>query len=179
MGSLILTHEWDGEVPGLKAWAPEDRPFSPLVFWTFRLMVGLGLLMILVGLASLYLRWRGRLAEAPGFLRLAVVMGPSGFVAVLAGWVTTEVGRQPYVVYGLLRTAEVRSPIDALAVGGSLAAFVVVYLLVFGAGIYYLVHLMGQPPVPAETGPEPGRPQRAAGITPAQAMEGQATEKRR
>ncbi|NIA68402.1 cytochrome ubiquinol oxidase subunit I [Pelagibius litoralis] len=164
LGSLILTHEWDGEVQGLKDWPPEDRPNAAIVFWSFRIMVGLGLLMILVGGLSLFMRWRGRLYDQPWFLRLALVMGPSGFVAVLAGWFTTEVGRQPYLVYGLLRTSDGVSPIDALAVGTSLAAFAVVYFVVFGAGIYYLLRLMRQPPRADEPGPQGDAPLRAAGI---------------
>jgi cytochrome d ubiquinol oxidase subunit I len=167
LGSLILTHDWDGEVRGLASWPREDRPYAPVVFWSFRVMVGLGLLMIAVGAITLLLRALRRLYDAWWFLRLALAMGPSGFVAVLAGWITTEVGRQPYVVYGLMRTAEARSPVDAPAVAASLAAFVVVYLVVFGAGIYYLLRLAGRAPEPGEAGPEPGRPQRAAGIMPA------------
>jgi cytochrome d ubiquinol oxidase subunit I len=106
LGSLILTHSWDGEVKGLKEWPPEDRPNATIVFWSFRIMVGLGLLMAAMGGISLVLRWRRILFEAPWFHRLGVAMGPSGIIAVLAGWITTEVGRQPYTVYGLLRTAE-------------------------------------------------------------------------
>jgi cytochrome d ubiquinol oxidase subunit I len=97
-------------------------------------------------------------------------MGPSGFVAVIAGWVTTEVGRQPYTVYGLLRTTESVSPLQAPAVASSLIAFIVVYFIVFGAGITYVLRLMATPPRAAETGPEAGGPQRAAGITPAPAV---------
>jgi cytochrome d ubiquinol oxidase subunit I len=171
LGSLILTHEWDGEIRGLKSWPPQDRPHSPTVFWSFRVMVGMGLLMILTGIVSLYLRWRRRLFEHPLFLRAVLCLGPGGFVAVLAGWITTEAGRQPYVVYGLMRTLEARSPIDAPAVASSLAAFVLVYFLVFGAGIYYLLQLMRRPPAPLEPGPDPRLPQRAAGITPAPALE--------
>jgi cytochrome d ubiquinol oxidase subunit I len=110
LGSYILTHDWNGEVKGLKAWPPADRPNSTIVFWSFRIMVGIGVLMVLVGLWSLALRWRHRLYDSGMLLRLAVLMGPSGFVAVLAGWITTEVGRQPYTVYGLLRTAQSVSP---------------------------------------------------------------------
>src|SRR5690606_27829275 len=110
LGSLILTHDWDGEIPGLLDWAPEDRPDASIVFWTFRLMVGFGLLMIVLGLASLWLRWRGRLYETRWFLRFAMAMGPAGFVAVIAGWVTTEVGRQPWLVHELMRTADGVSP---------------------------------------------------------------------
>jgi len=97
-------------------------------------------------------------------------MGPSGFIAVLAGWITTEVGRQPYTVYGLLRTADSVSPIAAPAVAASLIAFIVVYFLVFGAGTYYLLRLMAHAPDPHEPDIEKGKPQRAAGITPAPAL---------
>jgi cytochrome d ubiquinol oxidase subunit I len=171
LGSLILTHDWHGEVRGLKSWPAADRPHSPTVFWSFRIMVAIGAAMILVGLSSLLLRARGRLATTPWFLRIAIAMGPGGFVAVLAGWITTEVGRQPYVVYGLMRTAEARSPVDAPAVAASLLAFVIVYVLVFGAGFYYLVQLMRREPGALEKGREAGLPQRAAGITPAAALE--------
>jgi cytochrome d ubiquinol oxidase subunit I len=167
LGSFILTHDWDGEVKGLKAWPREDRPNATIVFWTFRIMVGLGTLMIALGFWSLWQRFRRRLYESPLLLRAAVAMGPSGFVAVLAGWITTEVGRQPYTVNGLLRTAQSVSPIDAQAVGASLVAFIVVYFLVFGAGTFYILRLMGKPPEPGEPDIEKGHPTRAAGITPA------------
>jgi len=108
--------------------------------------------MIATGLFSLYLRLRGRLYETRAMHRLALAMGPTGFVAILAGWVTTEVGRQPYLVYGLMHRTEGLSPIAAPAVAASLAAFVIVYLAVFGAGIWYLLHLMRQP-VPTEVKP--------------------------
>jgi cytochrome bd ubiquinol oxidase subunit I len=170
LGSLILTHELDGEVRGLKAWPPQDRPYAPIVFWSFRVMVGIGLLMALFGLVGAWLRWRRRLYGSAWFQRVAVVMGPSGFVAVLAGWITTEVGRQPYTVYGLMRTAESVAPVAAPAVASSLLAFVVVYTLVFGTGVLYLLHLMRRPPLPAE--PELEHiPIRSAGITPAPALE--------
>lgn len=170
VGSLILTHEWDGEVQGLKAWPPEERPFAPVVFWSFRIMVGIGILMILTGLASLFLRLRKKLYDCPRFLKFCVLFAPGGFVAVIAGWFVTEVGRQPYTVQGLMLTADSVSPIDAPAVGASLLAFIVVYFLVFGAGIYYILKLMQKGPAKVEPGPTPGRPSHAAGITPAQAM---------
>jgi cytochrome bd ubiquinol oxidase subunit I len=146
LGSLILTHSLDGRVRGLEEWPREEWPYVPIVFFSFRLMVGLGLLMLLVGIASLALRRRGRLYEAKWFLRAAVLMGPSGFIAMLAGWFTTEVGRQPYTVYGLLKTADSVSPIAAPGLAGSLAAFVAVYVLVFGAGIFYVLTMMARPP---------------------------------
>jgi cytochrome d ubiquinol oxidase subunit I len=170
LGSLILTHEWDGEVKGLKAWPPADRPNSLIVFWTFRIMVGIGLLMVLLGLLSLAARYVGRLYDWGGLHRFAMLMGPSGFVAVLAGWITTEVGRQPYTVYGLLRTADSVSPIDAQAVGFSLLAFIVVYCAVFGAGTFYILRLMRNTPDIDEPDIERGVPMRAAGITPASAL---------
>lgn len=146
LGSLILTHDIDGEIKGLKEWAPEDRPNSTIVFWSFRVMVGLGVLMILTGVISAWLRFRGRLYEAPLFHRLALVMGPSGLIAVLAGWVTTEVGRQPWVVYGLLRTADADSGHSAAQVGFTFSLFVIVYFLVFGVGVTYLLRMMRKGP---------------------------------
>jgi len=133
-------------------------------------MVGLGLLIIGLGLWSLYLRFRGQLFEAPWLHRFAVAMGPSGLMAVTAGWVVTEAGRQPFTVYGLLRTAESHSPIAAPAVAASLAAFALVYFVVFGAGIWYLLRLFNQTPRPHEAGPPIGQPVRTAGITPAPAL---------
>ena len=146
LGSLILTHEWDGELKGLKAWPKDERPNAAIVFWSFRVMVGIGVLMVGLGLVSLFLRWRGRLFESVWFLRAAIALGPSGFIAVLAGWFTTEIGRQPYTVYGLLRTADSISPVDMPAVAASLAAFVVVYVIVFGTGTLYLLRLMRASP---------------------------------
>jgi len=171
LGSLILKHDWDAEVKGLKAWPREDRPNAPIVFWAFRIMVGIGVLMMLTGLWSLWQRFRGRLYDNDWLLRLAVLLGPSGFAAVLAGWITTEVGRQPYTVYGLLRTAQSVSPIDAQAVGASLIAFIVVYFAVFGAGILYILRLMAHAPRLDEPDIEKDMPLRAAGVTPGPALE--------
>jgi len=167
LGSLILTHDWNGEVRGLKSWQRQDWPNAPLLFFSFRLMVGMGMLMLLTGAWSLWSRWRQRLYDGRWLLRLGVLMGPSGFVAVLAGWITTEAGRQPYTVYGLLRTAQSVSPIDAQAVAGSLVAFIVVYFTVFGAGLLYIVRLMAHTPRVDEPDIDAGLPLRAAGITPA------------
>jgi len=146
LGSLILTHTWDGEIRGLKTFPPEDRPNSLIVFWSFRVMVGLGLLMILQAGLALLLRKRGRLYGAGWFHRFCLLMSPAGFIALLAGWVTTEAGRQPWVVYGLLRTAQAASPVSRQQVSVSLMIFVVVYLLVFGTGIYYLLKLLRKGP---------------------------------
>jgi cytochrome d ubiquinol oxidase subunit I len=170
IGSLILTHDLDGEVKGLSAWPRTDWPNVPIVFFAFRVMIGLGLAMIALGVWALWLRWRGALYQSRALQRAALVMGPSGFIAVLAGWFTTEVGRQPYTVYGLLRTADSVSPIAAPAVATSLAAFVIVYVIVFGAGTYYTLRLLAHPPVIEETPPESGVVTRTAGITPVLAL---------
>jgi cytochrome d ubiquinol oxidase subunit I len=110
-------------------------------------------------------RWRLYQSRLLHFF--AIAMGPAGFVAVVAGWVTTETGRQPFTVYGLLRTAESASPLAAPAVGSSLLAFVIVYFAVYAAGITYLLRLMAKPPHPGESGPPSDAPARAGGITAA------------
>ncbi|MBS0466315.1 MAG: cytochrome ubiquinol oxidase subunit I [Proteobacteria bacterium] len=144
--SLLLTHSLDGTIPALKEFKPEDRPNSTMVFWTFRVMVGLGVLTIALALAALWLRRGGRLFKARAFLRFVLLMSPAGLLAILAGWFTTEVGRQPWVIYGLMRTTDAASPIDAAQLGLSLAVFVVVYCLVFGAGTGYVVKLLAKGP---------------------------------
>ena len=170
LGSLILKHDPNAPLPGLQDFPREDWPPTPIVFWSFRIMVGLGMAMLGLGLWSLLMRARRKLYDSTALQRAALLMGPAGFVAVIAGWVTTEVGRQPFTVYGWLRTAESHSPLAAPAVAISLIAFILVYFSVFGAGIYYLLRLMAKPPHPNE--PEPANiPQRAAGITPAAAIE--------
>jgi cytochrome d ubiquinol oxidase subunit I len=142
LGSLILTHSLDGEIKGLKEWPKEDRPKAALIFWTFRIMVAVGFAMLGIGLWAAWARWKGALYDRPWLHRAAVLMGPSGFLAVLCGWITTEVGRQPFTVYGLLRTADSLSPVGAAAVGTSLLAFIAVYFAVFGAGTFYALRLM-------------------------------------
>ncbi|MGB7181245.1 MAG: cytochrome ubiquinol oxidase subunit I [Burkholderiaceae bacterium] len=164
LASLILTHSLDGEVRGLKEWPVQDRPPAAIVFWSFRVMVGIGVLMLLVGLWSALCRYRGRLFVNTRLHWLAVFMTPAGFIAVVAGWIVTEVGRQPWTVYGLLRTADSASPLDAPAVAFSLLAFVIVYFIVFGAGTYYIIRLALNPPGPHRK-PDIGLT-RASGITP-------------
>jgi cytochrome d ubiquinol oxidase subunit I len=154
LGSLILTHEWEGHIPGLKEFAPEDRPNSTVVFWTFRVMVGLGTLMLLLGVWSAWLRWRSRLYQSRLFLRFAVAMGPAGLIAILAGWYTTEIGRQPWVVYGVMRTKDAVSSHPASALTTTLIVFVVMYLAVFGTGVSYMLKLAAKGP--AELGPSNG-----------------------
>jgi cytochrome bd ubiquinol oxidase subunit I len=171
LASLYLTHDWNGEVRGLDDMPADTHPTNiPLVFYSFRVMVGLGLLMIATGAISLVLRWRRRLYAARWFHGWAMWMGPSGLIAVTAGWIVTECGRQPFTVYGLLRTADSASPIAAPAIAASLLAFVVVYTIVFGAGIWLILRLLAKPPGPREEGPARGKPIRTAGITPAPAL---------
>ncbi|MBU8544310.1 MULTISPECIES: cytochrome ubiquinol oxidase subunit I [Roseomonadaceae] len=170
LGAFILTHDWNGVVRGLNEFPPDQRPPVGIVFWSFRIMVGIGFLMLGIGIWSLWLRYRRALYDAPWLHRAAIVMGPSGFAAVLAGWITTEVGRQPWTVQGLLTTAQSASPIDAAAVGASLIAFVVVYFALFGAGTFYILRLMNQPAHGHEPGLPAEQPIRAGGIMPGPVM---------
>jgi len=156
LGSLILTHEWNGEIKGLKEWPKEDWPNVAVVFWAFRIMVAIGTAMLCIGLWSLFLRARKRLYDATLFHRAALAMGPAGFVAILAGWFTTEVGRQPWVVYGLIRTKDALSPVSVEQVAISLALFVVVYGIVFTTGVYYLLKLMRLGPLTSTPDGGPG-----------------------
>jgi cytochrome bd ubiquinol oxidase subunit I len=150
LGSYILTHDFSGVVPGLKDVPPDLRPPVWPVFFSFRIMVAIGFAMLGLGLWSLWLRWRGGLFENRWFLYAAMLMTPSGFGAVLFGWFTAEIGRQPFVVYGLLRTADAVSPVTRGAVLGSLITFVVVYAFIFGFGSYYLAKLLRKGPEPLE-----------------------------
>ena len=169
VGSLILKHDPNAPMPGLKDFPREKWPPVPIVFWSFRIMIGLGFAMFGLGAWSVLARMRGRLYDWPWLHRAAVAMGPAEFIAVIAGWTTTEVGRQPYTVYGLLLTGQSHSSLAAPAVASSLAAFVLVYFVVFGAGVYYVLRMPARPPAAGE--PEPASmPQRAAGITPALAV---------
>jgi len=167
LGSLILKHSPDAPMAGLDTVPRENWPPVPITFWSFRIMVGMGLLMLALGLFSLLMRVRGMLYDSRLLHMFAVAMAPAGFIAVLAGWITTETGRQPFTVYGLLRTAESASPLAAPAVASSLIAFIIVYFTVFTAGVIYLLRLMAAPPHPGEHGPSSEVPIRSAGITPA------------
>ncbi|HEX5775859.1 MAG TPA: cytochrome ubiquinol oxidase subunit I [Caulobacteraceae bacterium] len=156
IGSWITAGATADEVKGLKAFAPEDRPPVAVVFWAFRIMVGLGFAMIGLGLWGAWLAWRQRGPENSRlFLRACVAMGPSGFIAVIAGWVVAEVGRQPYVVYGILRTADAVSPVTAEQVATSLTAFLVVYAIVFSVGVLYILRLIAEGPVAGSHEEEP------------------------
>ncbi len=171
-GSLILRHSLSAPMEGLETVPREQWPPVPVVFWSFRIMVGLGLLMLALGAYALFAWYRGDLFERRNLHRFAVLMGPAGFVAVIAGWVTTEVGRQPFTVYGLLRTAESVSPLDAPVVATSLLGFIVVYFTVFSVGAWYILVLMSRTPVTAEEDLDEGTaPIRTAGITPASAVD--------
>ncbi|MCR8825836.1 cytochrome ubiquinol oxidase subunit I [Pseudosulfitobacter koreensis] len=166
LSSLILKHDLNAPLDGLDTIPDEDEPPVSIVFWSFRVMIALGFAMLGLGLWSLWRRMRGHLYDAPWLHRAAVAMGPAGFVAVLAGWITTEVGRQPFTVYGLLRTSDSLSPVDAPAVAASLVAFIVVYFFIFGAGTLYLLVMMNKF-VTAPTHELQDGPIRTAGITPA------------
>jgi len=167
LSSLILRHDMNAPLDGLDTVDRSLHPPVAIVFWSFRVMVALGLAMLALGAWSLLARLRGRLYDWPALHRAALAMAPAGFVAVIAGWITTEVGRQPFTVHGLLTTAESASPLDAPAVGASLLAFIVVYFIVFGFGTWYILRLMAkgvQAREPAVDGDE--GPIRTAGITP-------------
>ena len=146
LSSLILTHDLDGEVKGLKNWPKDQRPPVAWVFWTFRLMVGTGMLMIATGAAAVILYFRKRLFDTRWFQVWCMALTPAGFIAVLAGWFVTEVGRQPYMVFGVLRTSESVSPVAGEPIAMSLAAFIITYFIVFGAGSYYILRLIGKGP---------------------------------
>jgi cytochrome d ubiquinol oxidase subunit I len=160
LASLILTHDMEGRVPALKDWPREDRPPVKNVFYAFRLMVGIGLVLILLGLTGAFLWWRGKLFTEKWYLRPAGFAWPLGFIAILAGWITTESGRQPFIVYGIMRTSEGLSPVAASAVASSFFAFVLVYLVVFSIGIYYMRRLIRKGPQGAAVTLPEGLPNR-------------------
>jgi cytochrome d ubiquinol oxidase subunit I len=169
LGSLILKHDLSSPVRGLKEFPKDERPKAALIFWTFRIMVAVGFAMMALGLWSAWSRWKGVLFENVWLHRAGVLMAPSGFLAVICGWITTEVGRQPFTVYGLLRTADSVAPIAAPAVGWSLLAFIGVYFAVFGSGTFYVLRLMGKRPDAGEPIEALG-PTRSAGVTPAMGL---------
>ena len=142
--SLFLTHDLNGEIKGLNEFEGKSPPVIP-VFYAFRVMVGLGCLMVLIGAASAVQYFRGKLFTTRVLHFAWMAMMPSGFIALLAGWFVTEIGRQPFTAYGIIRTAESVSPaIVGAQVAWSLLAFVVMYTLVFGAGSYYILKLIGK-----------------------------------
>jgi cytochrome d ubiquinol oxidase subunit I len=150
LSSLILTHELDGEVRGLKEWPKDERPPAALVFWSFRIMVGIGIMMVLTGVIAVVLFFRKKLFNTRWFQLWCMALTPAGFISVLAGWFVTEVGRQPYIVYGALRTSDTVSPVIGPNVALSLLAFIITYTFVFGAGSYYILQLIGKGPSTTE-----------------------------
>jgi cytochrome bd ubiquinol oxidase subunit I len=161
LGSLILAHDADGEIPGLKEFPRDDRPPVAIVFFAFRIMFGIAVVLLAMVAVGQWLRYRGRLYKHVPYLRACIAAAPLGFVAVLAGWTNTEVGRQPWTVYGLLRTADSVTPsLGGLDVALSLAGYMVAYLLVFPAGVMFMARVVRKGPVqPDDTLPdEAGRP---------------------
>ncbi len=146
LSSLILKHDLDGELKGLKEWPKADRPPVFIVFWAFRIMAGIGSLMLLTGVLGAYLYVRGRLFDTIWYLWLCRLTSPLGFVAILAGWVVAEVGRQPYVVYGVMRTADAASPVSAGAIGFSMLLYGTAYSLLFVAGAIYIQRILTKGP---------------------------------
>jgi cytochrome d ubiquinol oxidase subunit I len=149
LGSLIIKHDLNGRYPGLTDFPKANRPPVLPVFFAFRIMVGVGMLLIALGLTGAFLWSRGKLFTSRWYLRAATFAWPVGFIAIIAGWVTTESGRQPYVAYGIVRTENALSPVGAGTVALSFAAFLVTYTVVFSIGIYYLRRLVLGGPKPA------------------------------
>ncbi len=164
LSSLILKHSLDAPLDGLDTIPDADEPPVTIVFFSFRVMIALGFAMLGLGAWGLYRRLRGRLFKDRWLHRAAIAMGPMGFVALLAGWITTEVGRQPFTVYGLLRTSDSLAPVAAPAVAASLLAFIVVYFFIFGAGTFYLLRMMNMAPATKHLGLKDG-PNRTARAT--------------
>jgi cytochrome d ubiquinol oxidase subunit I len=164
LGSLILTHHWNGVVKGLDAWPVTQWPVVDVEFFSFRIMVGLGFAMFFYGLISLWLRWRKTIYETRWFHWFGMLMAPSGFIAIVMGWTTTETGRQPWTVYGLVTTAQSVSPITLPEVITSFAVIIVIYVAVFGSGIAYVLAMMGKTPEAGETTPRGAAPLRSHGL---------------
>lgn len=146
--SLILTHDLNGLFPGLTSVPPSERPPVALVFFAFRIMLAIGFFMIAAALVGAFMWWRGTLFEQRWYLRIMAQTWWTGFVAVIAGWVVTESGRQPWIVQGILRTADATSPVPGATVAGTLGLFVLAYGVVFSFGIYYMNRLIAQGPTP-------------------------------
>ena len=164
LGALIITHEWEGLFKGLRDFPRDERPPVAPVFFSFRIMVGIGLLLIATGFVGAFLWLRGRLFTTRWYLKAVGQFWPLGFIAIIAGWIVTEVGRQPWIVYGVLRTRDAISPIAAGTVATSLALFVLVYCVVFSIGIVYIYRLLKKGPKQPhkDTDALPNRPLSAA-----------------
>lgn len=160
LASVIITHDANGLFKGLKDFKPEDRPKVLPVFFAFRAMVGVGMLMIAIGLIGIVQWARGRLFETGWYLRGLTYTWPLGFIAIVAGWWVTETGRQPFLVYGILRTADAVSNVSFWPVLTSLILFVLVYSSVFSMGIFYINKLIEKGPQGAAIEPDEGLPSR-------------------
>ncbi len=155
LGSFIASGTWDSREVGLESFPPEDRPPVVIPFFSFRIMVGMGLIMLALSWLGFLLRLLGRLETTRWFLWAALLSFPSGFVAVLAGWFTAEVGRQPWVIYGLLRTKDAVTP--SLTTGDvvlSLIGYIVVYAVIYSFGLYYIYRLLRDGPADKEASPD-------------------------
>lgn len=175
LASLYLTHSWDGEVQGLKAVPREDRPYVPVVFFAFRIMAGIGVILMLTAFTGAVLRWRHRLYDTRWFQLLTMATGPLGFIAVLAGWTTTEAGRQPWVIYGQLRTVDAAAPVTAEVVTTTLLIFMAVYGVLLLSFLWFAARIALRGPATTPIGPKRVRPgiDRSAptivGLAPAEA----------
>lgn len=167
LASLLITHDINGRFPGLSDFPRNLRPPVAPVFFSFRVMVGIGVVLIAVGLVGAWLWWRKRVFDTRWYLRAVAPLWPLGFVAIIAGWMTTEIGRQPWIAYGILRTADAVSPVSYSSVATSLVAFIVVYTVVFGMGVFYIARLLRRGPVGSKQAREhalPNRPLAAAQV---------------
>jgi cytochrome bd ubiquinol oxidase subunit I len=146
LGSLILTHSWNGEIKGLDEVPSRDRPYVPIVFFAFRAMVGIGMILFTLSILAAYLRWRGHLFTQRWFLIALVIAGPLGFIAIISGWIVTEAGRQPWVVYGVMRTADAASPLVAANVGLTAMLFTIVYSSLLAGFLWFFLRTVIQGP---------------------------------
>lgn len=148
LASIILNHDKNKPIPALKDYPPEDRPNVSVVFWSFRVMVGIGILMLIQSVISVWLRKKNKLYTSKKFLTFSLLMGPTGLIALLAGWFTTEVGRQPWIVQGLMKTSDAVTDHSPLFMSVSLLTFIVVYCAVFGFGYYYMMQKIKEGVIP-------------------------------
>jgi len=158
LASVYLTHSWNGEVQGLTSVPREERPNVPLVFFAFRIMVGIGVLLVAMALTGAVLRWRGALFTNRRFQLGMMLAAPLGFIAMLAGWTVTEAGRQPWVVYGMLRTADAVAPLPAHAFATSLAGFMILYPVLLLVALWFMLRLVQRGPVEHGALVTPGQP---------------------
>lgn len=164
MGSLIIRHRWTGDFPALNQFLAADRPPVAEVFFAFRVMIGIGFALLGLVVWGAVLAFKGELTTNRPFLRVCALSWPAGFIAIIAGWMVTEVGRQPWIATGVLRTVDAASPVIPQAVATSLALFVLVYGIVFSTGIYAINRLINAGPTPAVLLPPSGAPSRPLGV---------------